>query len=414
MKIMQVNVTYKKGSTGKIIYDIHRNLQKEGYDSIICYGRGEKYDEPNVSKISSELYAKINNVISRFTGIIYGGCYFSTYKLISKIKKEKPDVVHLHCLNGNFINIYNLLKWVKKNKIKTVLTLHAEFMYTGGCGYAINCEEWKNDIQICCNKCNRCYKISKSIFFNRTHAMWKKMKESLYAFENLVVVGVSNWISNQAAMSKILENYKIMTIHNGVDLHNFIPYTNEHDERIYVKYNLPRNKKLIVHITPAFSNPEKGGKYFIKLAEYLNEDYQCVIVGCKEKVNSKIITIPFVQDQQELAALYRQSSVMVLTSILDNYPTVCIEANCCGTPVVGFDVGGVNEAIGYGMGTVVNSFDIKELTTQVINWSEKKGNINKSYIKERRNYCDSSRMTNDYISLYESIVENKSNLNTVK
>lgn len=139
MKILQINNVYKKGSTGKITYDIHQELQRRGIESVVCYGRGQKVDEINVHKTCGEFYSKINNIWSRITGIMYGGCFFSTNRLISIVKKEKPDIVHLQCLNGYFVNIYRLINWLKKNKIKTVLTLHAEFMYTGGCGHSIGC-----------------------------------------------------------------------------------------------------------------------------------------------------------------------------------------------------------------------------------------------------------------------------------
>ena len=142
MKILQVNCVYKKGSTGKMVADIHKGLLERGYESIVCYGRGQKEYSKNVYKTCGEIYSKFQNFISRFTGIMYGGCYFSTKKLISIIKNEKPNVVNLHCLNGYFVNVYKIIKWLNKNKINTVLTLHAEFMHTANCGHAFSCEKF--------------------------------------------------------------------------------------------------------------------------------------------------------------------------------------------------------------------------------------------------------------------------------
>ena len=48
MKVLQVNVVYKNGSTGKITADIHTELLKNGIESVVCYGRGSKVDEPYV------------------------------------------------------------------------------------------------------------------------------------------------------------------------------------------------------------------------------------------------------------------------------------------------------------------------------------------------------------------------------
>ncbi len=109
MKILQVNCVYKLGSTGKIIFDIHTYLQQQSIESVVCYGRGKIVNEPHVYKVCGEVYSKINNVWSRITGIVYGGLKHSTNKLKSIIENEKPDIVHLHCINGYFVNIYDII-----------------------------------------------------------------------------------------------------------------------------------------------------------------------------------------------------------------------------------------------------------------------------------------------------------------
>ena len=40
------------------------------------------------------------------------------------------------------------LDYLKKNKIKTVISLHAELMHTAGCDHAYDCEKWKTQ---CCD-----------------------------------------------------------------------------------------------------------------------------------------------------------------------------------------------------------------------------------------------------------------------
>lgn len=105
MKVLQVNCVYRTGSTGKITYDLHKNLLDVGIESVVCYGRGSRVKEPGVYKICPEWYSKLNNAWSRVTGIMYGGCFFSTNRLIQIIRKEQPDIVHLQCINGYFVDI---------------------------------------------------------------------------------------------------------------------------------------------------------------------------------------------------------------------------------------------------------------------------------------------------------------------
>ena len=95
---------------------------------------------------------------------------------------------------------------------------------------------------------------------------------------------------------------------------------------------------------------------------------------------------------------------MVSTSRSDNYPTVCLEANCCGTPVVGFDVGGVKETIGEGMGEAVPAFDEEALLGAALKWSARKADISPETVKTRRRYCDRQRMAEDYLALYREML----------
>lgn len=128
---------------------------------------------------------------------------FSTNRLISVIKKEKPDIVHLQCINGYFVNIYRLINWLKKNNIKTVVTLHAEFMYTANCGHAFECEKWKTG----CGKCPRLKRETKSLFIDGTAYSWRKMKKAFDGFknENLVITSVSLWLMERQVQHRYLK-----------------------------------------------------------------------------------------------------------------------------------------------------------------------------------------------------------------
>ena len=224
MKVLQVNVVYRKGSTGKIMADIHEELLRQGHESIVCYGRGEAINEPYVYKTCGELYSKINNAMTRITGVMYGGLSLSTRKLISIIEKEKPDVVHLHCINGYFVNIYKLIAWLKEHKVKTVLTLHAEFMYTANCGSALDCDKWLTG----CGNCPRRKQEIRSFWRDGTAISWRRMKKAFEGFNALQIVGCSDWIAERAKSSPILGQIDATRIHNGIRTNNF--HSNWSDE----------------------------------------------------------------------------------------------------------------------------------------------------------------------------------------
>ncbi len=400
MKILQINVVYRQGSTGKIMFDIHTELLKHNIDSIVCYSRSQKSNSKKEYRLCGKFYSRLNILINKLTGNIYSGCNFSTKKLIKILKKEKPDIVHLHCLNGSFINIYKLVDYLNFNKIRTVLTLHAEFMYTGGCGCSFDCTQWFDNE---CKDCKNFRGQTGSLLFNKAHIALCKMKKSFENFENLTVVGVSDWIKEKAKKSVVFCDKVVTRVHNGIKLDFFSPAEISKINEYKDKLNIPRDKKIVLTVNPRFDDIVKGGDLFLQISRDLPNEYVSVFVGAKVS-ESRIVSVPYVNNQKDLAILYSMADVFVLCSRSDNYPTVCIEANCCGTPVVGFDVGGVKETIGLNMGGVVPVNNFEKLKEEVVFWANNKRNITKEVINDRRAYCDKSRMTKDYIQIYNEII----------
>ena len=339
MKILQVNCVYANGSTGKIVRDIHHGLLEEGISSVVCYGRGIESPEENTYKICGELYGKLNNLRSRMTGLMYGGCFLSTRKLMGIITKEQPDIVHLHCINGYFVNIYSLIQWLKEKKIKTVLTLHAEFMHTANCGYALDCEKWRTG----CGNCPRLKQETLSWGIDNTALSYKKMKAAFDGFsDNLRVVSVSPWLEQRAKDSPILEGKQHCTVLNGMDTGVFC---RRETTKLRKEHNL-QDEKIIFHATASFDNdPQniKGGYYVLRLAERLvNDNVKIIVAGNYPEnlqVPENVILLGKVMDQNLLAQYYAMADVTVLTSRKETFSMVTAESLCCGTPVVGFEAG---------------------------------------------------------------------------
>ena len=305
-------------------------------------------------------------------------------------------MVHLQCINGYFVNIPRLITWLKKHHVKTVLTLHAEFMYTANCGHALDCPKWKQG----CGRCPRRKQETGSYFLDGTARSFRNMKKAFEGFgEDLTILGASQWIAGRAVQSPIFAGFPVSWLYNGIRLDHFTPVQTP-GERAYLqeKYGIPQDKRIILHVTPSFLSYIKGGDFFKALACRLPEEYQAVVVGNSGESPEGILSVPFTENQQDLAAIYRAADVLVIPSRADNYPTVCLEANCCGTPVVGFRVGGVAEAIGEGMGETVPAFDQEALLEKVLFWSTQR--IPEEIIQSRIRFCDKDRMGEDYLRIY--------------
>lgn len=400
MKILQVNCVYNTGSTGKIVSDVHNELLKNGFESVVCYGRGEKVDLPGVYKTCGELYSKFNNLASRITGIMYGGCFFSTNRLISIIKKEKPDIVHLHCINGYFVNIYRLIKFLKKSGIRTILTLHAEFMYTANCGHALECEKWMTG----CGKCPRLKKETKSLFFDRTHTSWKRMQRAFEGFDGLVLTSVSPWLMGRAEMSPMLAGKPHHVVLNGLDTTVF--HVRDVTE-LKQKHGLT-NEKIIFHVTPYFTDDPshlKGGHFVIKLAKKLS-DVKFFVAGDYPQglsVPSNIELLGRINNQATLAEYYSMADLSVIASKKETFSMVCAESLSCGTPVAGFEAG-APEQISLAEYSNFVEYDNVDALLEVSKKMLTEDHPSNSISEAAHQKYARSQMTARYVSIYSSII----------
>lgn len=337
MKIVQINNTYDYGSTGKITRDIHEYLLAQGYDSYVLYGRRQPSTSKYVVKTCTEFEAKANNLISRVTGRPYAVSPVGTGKLIYELERLKPDVVHLQCINGYFVNIYHLLSYLKKHHIPTVLTLHAEFMYTGNCGYAFECENWKTG----CVNCPSPRKAVGTRVLDQTHRNWEDMREAFKGFEALQICAVSDWVKERASQSPILDGYDICTVFNGIDTDVF-HYDKRSAEEVRNQLNAI-DKKIVLHVTANYQNPVKGGNYVTQLSQMLDPDKYVVVVidgnGNPPPADFRGVYVGRAASQEKLAAYYSAADVTVVTSKRETFSMICAESLCCGTPVIGFKAG---------------------------------------------------------------------------
>lgn len=405
MKILQINVTYKQGSTGKIVADLHTVLQSEGHNSVVCYGRSRQDKEQNVFKIGSDFAGRLNSLWTHFSGLPYSGAYTSTSKLISIIKDEQPDIVHVHVINGNFVNIARLLNFLKRQRIRTVITLHAEFMYTGGCGHAYECEKWKTG----CGHCPHLRDATQAFFFDRTHEAWQRLSDAFEGFDNLALVAVSPWLADRARQSPFLAGKQIVVIENGVDTKQvFFPV----DSRaLRNKFGL-LDTQVLLHVTAAFSTKlghHKGGWFILELAKRLhNEPIKFLIVGNRhisEDLPDNVLNLGRTENQQELAAYYSLANLTILTSKRETYSMVCAESLCCGTPVVGFKAGGPETIALPEYSKFVEYGNLDELESAIRRWLQKKRSFGTSSLAEiAEQRYSKEKMFREYLSIYTDLL----------
>ena len=407
MKVLQVNCVYKKGSTGKIVHDIHKCLLSSNIESVVCYGRGDRIDSVDVYKFCSEFESKVYHLLNKFGGLMYAVCPIATLNLIRIIKKQKPDIVHLHCINGYCVNIYKILEFLGKSHIKTIVTHHAEFYYTGSCGHAYDCTQFQ--FLKGCQDCALGREATGTKLVDRTSKAWRLMKRAFSYFrkEDIMFTAVSPWVVNRSMLSPICNLFDCKCVTNGVDTGVF--KRSSLDQIAYIKKCLPKHKqKIILHVTANFttlSNNIKGGFYIKKLAEMM-PDYQFVIVatylGNIQNLPDNIYIWGAAKSQEELASLYSTADLTLITSKRETFSMIIAESLSCGTPVVGFKAGGPESIAMPDYANFVDYGNVDELKNMVEVMLRQSYNFNDISTRARSKYSKES-MTAGYINIYRQM-----------
>lgn len=405
MKILQINSHYDQGGAARIVACIHRQLLLQGEQSYVAYGRGKKSEDSDVYRFNYVPEVYFSALISRIVGINGWVNQAATRRLITFIESVQPDIIHLHALHGYYLNFNLLFQYINKRNIPCVWTFHDCHAFVGNCGYYFDCAKWKNG----CGKCPRLHSYPKSQFFDFTGFMWKRKKELFTQGDNKIIVTPSDWLTKEAKQS-FFGKYPCITIRNGIDAeHTFYPRDKQECRK---KFGYSLEDKLVLGIAVGFSDPRKGAKYIIQMAKDLSEEAKVILIGWEQKNNvmlegtSNIITLPATSDTNTLAEYYSMADVFVLPSLAENYATVSLESMACGTPVVGFDTGGISEQLSEGKGIAVPAGDqrvfteaVKAVLTggkQLLHGSELAG------IMKRDNSTE--KMAAEYLEIYRQLI----------
>ena len=358
MKVLQINATWGRGSTGKIVRDIQQISTSEGVDSYVAYSLTTQRDVPNGYHVGNFVDAKSHALLSRLHGCqaYFSSC--STRRFLHWMDKLQPDVVHLHNLHSNYINLNMLLSYLAEHNIRTIITMHDCWYFTGGCFHyvSVGCEKWKRG-------CHDCQKHDTPAWFgDSSQQIWSDRLRYLRAIPRLTVVGCSEWIAGEAAKSPVLEGRDIRTIYNGFDLNIFRPSTPK-TEKIQSLLSVASGRHIILGPATKWLS-DINAETFNYFASHLPQDNILVLFGGGGggmTLPKNVISFGFTSDADELAQLYSVADVMVNCSREDTLSSINIECQACGTPVVTYDATGLKETVDNSVSVAVKTGDYKAL-----------------------------------------------------
>lgn len=340
MRVLMINVVCGIRSTGRICTDIAEQLEKQGHDVKIAYGREDVPDQYKkyAVRIDSDIDIAVNVVKSRLYDAEGFGARRATKSFIKWVRSYDPDVIHLHNLHGYYINIEILFDYLKNCGKRIVWTLHDCWPFTGHSAFcdAIDCRKWVTG----CSRCPQTMEYPKS-YVDRSTRNWIKKKKAFNGIENLQIVTPSKWLAGLVKDS-YLKKYSVAVINNGIDTSKFYPLRNDFKEFYHLE-----DKFIILAVASSWSRM-KGLDDYITLSKMLDVSFQIVMVGLGEKqikaLPPEILGIKKTASTKELAMMYSCADVFLNLTYVDTYPTVNVEAEACGAKVVTYDTGGNSES----------------------------------------------------------------------
>lgn len=408
MKVVQIN-TFPYKATGNIMMNIHNILTAKGYDSYVCWGRGRSAENNHEIVISDSIGVKLHGLYTRLFDKTGFASQSATRRLITRLDEIQPNIIHLHNIHGYYVNIEMLFKYIRKNKIKVIWTLHDCWAFTGHCAWfdVCGCDKWKTG----CNHCEQLYTYPASFGIDSSAWNWTQ-KKNLFTGLDITLVTPSIWLSKLVKQS-FLKDYPVNVIHNGIDLNVFKP---DWLERQREKYGL--NEKPIILGVASEWTPRKGLNDLIEISKMMS-DVQFVVVGLTDgqikSIPNTIKGIKRTADAAELAGLYSIADLFFNPTYEDNFPTTNIEALACGTPVVTYNTGGSPEALEIGreksggdVGCIIKKNDARTVDNNIVVTSLRKTlekvkskEIDSTRCRVAASYFDMKSRLSEYLRVYD-------------
>ena len=338
--------TVPNGSTGGIMMKEHNELLAKGEESYAFWGRGREAQNGHEMKFAKKPEVYFDVLQTRLDGRAGFHSKAATKRLLKRLDEIKPDVVHLHNLHGYYVNIEMLFDWLAGQDCKVEWTLHDCWAFTGHCAHFtyVKCAQWQSQ---CANSkpCPQLNTYPKTIC-KKSCARNFDDKRRLFTSispERMKLITPSHWLEGLVKQS-ILSYYQVEVRYNTVDTTVFKPTPSNFRERYGIG-----DRFMILGVASPWTE-RKGLDDFIHLARELDgRRYAIVLVGLSERqirtLPAGILGLARTDSPQRLAEIYSAANVFFNPTKEDNYPTVNLEAEACGTPVFTYDTGGCRETL---------------------------------------------------------------------
>jgi glycosyltransferase involved in cell wall biosynthesis len=410
MKVLIVNTSDIQGGAARAAYRLHNALLVEGVESQMLVQSKSSDDYTVIGPVSkvNKMMGKLRPTLdslpvrhySERTKTLFSPSWVPLSNIVERINEINPDVVHLHWIAGGMVRIED----IAKIKAPIVWSLHDMWAFTGGCHYDESCGAYKNE-------CGSCKVLGSQKQSDLSSKVFKRKQLTFSKIKHLNIVGLSRWLASEAKASSLFSSTPVYNLPNPIDTQLFAPFDKAQARALF---SLPQDKRLILFgAMGATSDPRKGYKELSDALQSVSTaGAELVVFGSSQPKQVQGFEQPVhylgnLHDDVSLRVLYSVADVMVVPSIQENLSNSIMESLACGTPVVGFDIGGNADLIEHQRtGYLAKPFDTQDLAAGIDwvlnagNYSELCENARDKVLKE----FDSTLVANKYIELYKNIL----------
>jgi glycosyltransferase involved in cell wall biosynthesis len=418
MKVVIINKSDRTGGAAVAANRLMKALQKKVIDAEMLV-LDKQTDNPYVHTLNTSWFKKKINLfrflserlvifcLNKFdrsdlfrVSIANAGTNISNHPLV-----KNADIIHLHWINHNFLSLKNIEQLMDLGK-PVVWTMHDMWPCTGICHHARECMNYQNE-------CGQCFYLHSFNPKDISYRIFSKKKKCLQ-HKNITYVGCSQWMADRAELSSLTRKEKIYAIPNPVDTNVFKKINKE---KARERLNLPMNKYLLLFGAVNVADKRKGLDYLIDGLKCMKLQYpaiynqmELVIFGQIKSEIRLIFDIPvhsmnFLKEEEIIVNLYNAVNLFVTPSLDENLPNTIMEAMACGTPCVGFHIGGIPEMIDHKKNGYVAQYQDLEDLAKGIAWTLENSRAlsDKAIEKVKNNYANSI-VAQQYTELYKKLL----------
>ncbi len=340
-------------STGRAPLRLHRAMLEQNIESTMLSLDFDINQSDSIRKTStiSRARARMDNylqsLITRNVRKNYGlytfpvlGTDLSGYELV-----KNADIIYLHWVQGGFMNLSGYRHIVQTGK-PVIIVMHDMWTITGGCHHSFGCEKYTIE-------CAECPMFKKRGLVEWASLEFRRKKKLYSGFRNVTLISPSKWLLDCAVRSALTKDLPVRRIPNIIDTKLFKPVGRSFARKVL---NLQENEIIIGFGAFEIASAYKGWSELVKTLEILRSepgaDNITVLIFGAGYNKQVAATIPFktrfmgfLKDEYSTVLVYNAIDVFVTPSLADNFPTTILESQACGTPVAGFEVGGIPELI---------------------------------------------------------------------